>query len=98
MKSTLLIILISIASISAGASSCEQAAEIAAAEKFRNLEYGCYGSANLVEKVNSNTLRVTVDAVGGFGSCTQKIYEVKYKEIGRSCSIVSVTRLGMGGI
>jgi hypothetical protein len=80
------------------ASSCEQAADSAATEKFRNLEYGCYGNARLVQKLNSNTMRVTVDAIGGTGACTQKVYDVKFKDSGRACSIISVTRIGLGGI
>ncbi len=104
MKTTLLAVLMSFAATASFASttsidsSCEQAAEIASTEKFRNLEYGCYGNASLVEKMNSNTMHVTVEAIGGSGSCTRKIYEVKFKDSGRSCTIVSVTRLGMGGI
>jgi hypothetical protein len=101
MKITLLAVLMSFgsfASTSTFASNCEQAAEVAATEKFRNLEYGCYGNARLVEKLNNNTMRVTVDAIGGSGSCTQKVYDVKFKDSGRTCSIVSVTRIGMGGI
>lgn len=94
----LLIIIVSLASTIVSASDCEQDAEIAAVEKFRNMEYGCYGNARLVEKLNSTTLRVTVEAIGGARACTQKLYEVKFNDFGRSCSIVSVTRIGMGGI
>lgn len=95
----LLLIIASFASTTVFASSCEQAAESAATEKFRNLEYGCYGNARLVEKLNNNTMRVTVDAIGGSGACVQKIYDVKFKDSGRTCSVVSVTRVGgMGGI
>jgi hypothetical protein len=86
------------ASTATFASSCEQAAESAATEKFRNLEYGCYGNARLVEKLNSNTMRVTVDAIGGSGACVQKVYDVKFKDSGRTCNVISVTRIGMGGI
>jgi hypothetical protein len=95
---TVLLIIASFASSTVFAANCEIAAESAATEKFRNLEYGCYGNARLVEKLNSNTMRVTVDAIGGTGACTQKLYEVKFKDSGRACSIISVTRIGLGGI
>lgn len=104
MKITLFAALLSLSSFSSFASntnfstSCEQAAETASEDKFRNLEYGCYGNAVLVETLNASTMHVTVDAVGGSGACGRKVYEVKYKEAGRSCRIISVTRLGMGGI
>ncbi len=104
MKITLLAALLSLSSFSSFASQtnfsspCEQAAETASEDKFRNLEYGCYGNAVLVETLNTTTMHVTVNAIGGSGACSNKIYEVKFKESGRSCKIVSVTRLGMGGI
>lgn len=94
----LLLIIVSFASTTVFASGCEHSAEIAAVEKFRNLEFGCYGNASLVEKLNNNTMKVTVDAVGGSQACSQKLYEVKFNDSGRTCSVVSVTRIGMGGI
>lgn len=95
----LLLIIASFASTAVFAASCEVAAESAAIEKFRNLEYGCYGIARLVEKLNSNTMRVTVEPIGGAQACTGKLYDVKFNDSGRTCSIVSVTRVGgMGGI
>lgn len=80
------------------ASNCKQAAESAAEDKFRNIEFGCYGSARLAQEINKTTMRVTVEAIGGNGACGQKVYEVKFNDSGRGCSVVSVTRIGSGGI
>jgi hypothetical protein len=103
MKTSILAILLLTTTLSFGstslfASNCKQAAESAAEDKFRNLEFGCYGRARLVEETNKTTMRVYVEAIGGNGSCSQKVYEVKFNDSGRSCSIVSVKRIGLGGI
>ncbi len=80
------------------ASTCESWAGTAATEKFRDPEYGCYGHVSLTERVGPNTMHVTVDPIGGYRSCTQKIYVVKFKESNRTCTIVSINRLGIGWI
>jgi hypothetical protein len=103
MKSTFAATLLLTSTLSWGstsvfASNCKQAAESAAEDKFRNFEFGCYGRAKLVEEINKTTMRVIVEAIGGNGSCSQKVYEVKFNDSGRSCSIVSVARIGLGGI
>ncbi len=103
MKTTLITCLLLASSLSFGSTSflvsnCMQAAESAAEEKFRNLENGCYGRARLVEEITKTSARVTVEAIGGNGACSQKVYLVKFNDLGRSCSIVSVTRIGLGGI
>lgn len=103
MKTTFALILLltstlTFGSISIEASNCKQAAEAASEDKFRNFEYGCYGSARLVEEINKTTMRVTVEAIGGNGACSQKVYEVKFYDSGRGCSVVSVTRIGLGGV
>ena len=89
---------LSFASTSYFASDCKHAAEAAAEDKFRNPEFGCYGNAILVEVLDKTTMKVTVEAIGGAGRCSKKFYYVKFNDSGRSCRIIDVTRIGLGGI
>lgn len=93
MKSLLLTIAFTLSTASF-ASGCESAAESAAIKKFTNIEFACHGRATVLEKLNAHTMRVLVDSIGGFQSCTKKTYDVTFKDSGRTCSILEVKQVG----
>ncbi|HXH29296.1 MAG TPA: hypothetical protein VNJ01_00665 [Bacteriovoracaceae bacterium] len=81
------------------ASVCNSAAEVASTEKFTNLQYACYGRATVIANINSYTVRVLVDDIGGQGNCSQKTYDVTFKDTGRGCKVLSIKQVGgIGGI